>query len=320
MKKALIVGISGQDGTYLTQFLLEKGYHVFGTSRDAQIGNFINLKKLNLIDKVKLLSMAPNDFRSVLDVLKKVKPDEIYFLAGQSSVGLSFEQPAETLESISMGCLNLLEGIRFLGLNSKFYNAGSSECFGDTGNQATDLTYPFFPKSPYAIAKSTAHWLTTNYRESYNLFSCTGVLFNHESPLRPDRFVTQKIINGAIRISNGNKEKLKLGNMKISRDWGWAPDYVEAMWLMLQQPKAVDVVICTGETHCLEEFVKISFEYFNLNYKDHVEIDDELIRPNEIMISVGNPQDAISKLNWSAKVKFKQVVENMIKAKLMESR
>lgn len=315
MKTALICGVSGQDGAFLTDFLLKKNYQVVGTSRDAQVGFFGNLKKLNLFDKLKLASMAPNDFRSVLEVLKKYRPDEIYFLAGQSSVGLSFEQPMETLESISIGCLNILEAIRFLDLNTKFYNAGSSECFGDTHGHVSDLSTPFFPRSPYAVAKSTAHWLTSNYRESYGLFACTGVLFNHESYLRPERFVTQKIISSAYRISQGSKEKLLLGNIEISRDWGWAPEYVEAMWLMLQNKKAEDFIICTGETNSLETFVRLAFEQFKLDYKDHLLINKDFIRPNEILVSQGDPSKAFEKLGWRAQTKLSGVIAKMIKYK-----
>ncbi|MDO9182602.1 MAG: GDP-mannose 4,6-dehydratase [Bacteriovorax sp.] len=315
MKTALICGVSGQDGAFLTDFLLKKNYQIIGTSRDAQVGYFGNLKKLGLFEKIKLASMAPNDFRSVLEVLKKHRPDEIYFLAGQSSVGLSFEQPMETLESISVGCLNILEAIRFLELKTKFYNAGSSECFGDTLGKGSDLSTPFTPRSPYAVAKSTAHWLTANYRESYGLFACTGVLFNHESYLRPERFVTQKIISAVVRISQGSTEKLSLGNINISRDWGWAPEYVEAMWLMLQNKKAEDFIICTGETNTLETFVKFAFEHFNLNYKDYMIINEDFIRPNEILVSYGDPKKAFETLGWKAQTKIKDIIVKMIEYK-----
>lgn len=316
MKTALICGISGQDGAFLTDFLLKKNYRVVGTSRDAQIGDFGNLKKLNLFLQVELTSMAPNDFRSVLSVLKKYAPDEIFFLAGQSSVALSFDQPVETLESVTLGCLNILEAIRFLNLPTKFYNAGSSECFGDTMGLVSDMSTPFNPRSPYAIAKCTAYWLTTNYRESYGLFACTGLLFNHESHLRPERFVTQKIIASAVRISKGSQEKLSLGNVNISRDWGWASDYVEAMWLMLQNKKAEDFIICTGETHSLESFVKLTFDYFNLDYKQYLEINPDFIRPNEILTSRGDSALAYEKLGWKAKTKFEGVISKMIECRL----
>ena len=255
MKKALICGVSGQDGTYLAKLLLEKGYEVWGTSRDAQVASFGNLDVIGVKDQVHLLSMAPNDFRSVLTVLTRANPDEIYYLAGQSSVGLSFEQPAETLESITLGTLNLLEGIRFLNKSIKFYHAGSSECFGDNGSFASNEKTPFQPRSPYGVAKSSAHWLVANYREAYGLYACNGILFNHESPLRPERFVTKKIISAACRIAQGSKEKLTLGRLDIVRDWGWAPEYVDAMWRMMQQDTADDYIIATGEANSLQDFV-----------------------------------------------------------------
>jgi len=229
-KKALISGISGQDGAYLARLLLEKGYEVHGSARDAQMATFYNLRMLGVKEQIRFHSMALNDFRSVLQVLSKAQPDEIYNLAGQSSVGLSFDQPVETLESISVGTLNLLEAIRFTGRPIKLYNAGSSECFGNTGGQPADEETPFRPRSPYAVAKATAFWEVANYREAYNLFVCTGILFNHESPLRPERFVTKKIIKAACRIAAGSKEKLHLGNIAIARDWGNAAEYVGAMW------------------------------------------------------------------------------------------
>jgi len=312
MKKALICGVSGQDGAYLAQLLLNKGYEVHGTSRDAQIASFRSLAVLGIRDKVRLESMAVNDFRSVLQVLTKTRPDEVYNLAGQSSVGLSFQQPVETLESISVGTLNLLEAIRFIGLPIRFYNACSSECFGDTGNVAADEATPFHPRSPYAVAKATAFWEVTNYREAYSLFACSGLLFNHESPLRPERFVTKKIVTSACRIAGGSAEKLHLGNLSIARDWGWAPEYVEAMWLMLQQDKPDDFVIATGETHSLQEFVAETFLCFDLNWLDHVVTDASLLRPTEIMIGRGNPAKSERLLGWKARYKMTDVVKMMV--------
>jgi GDPmannose 4,6-dehydratase len=311
-KKALICGISGQDGSYLAKFLLEKGYQVHGTARDAQMSTFANLAWVGAKDSVTVYSMALNDFRSVIQTLAKVMPDEIYNLAGQSSVGLSFEQPVETLESISVGTLNLLEAIRFTALPVRLYNAGSSECFGNTGGTAANETTPFQPRSPYAVAKAAAHWEVANYREAYNLFACTGTLFNHESPLRPERFVTRKIANAACRISKGSKEKLHLGNISIARDWGWAPEYVDAMWRMLQQDAPEDFVIATGETHTLEEFVAEAFNCVGLNWHDHVITDPTLLRPSEIMVSRANPAKALEKLGWQAKNKMHGVVKMMI--------
>jgi GDPmannose 4,6-dehydratase len=312
-KSALICGVSGQDGAYLAKFLLEKGYNVFGGSRDAQVSSFSNLRKLNIKEHVNLVSVNIHDFRSVLQTIIKIKPDEIYNLAGQSSVGLSFEQPVETLESISIGTLNLLEAIRFSNLPIHFYNAGSSECFGDTGNEAAHEETPFRPRSPYAVAKAAAFWEVANYREAYDIYACTGILFNHESPLRQERFVTQKIIASVQRISKGSSEKLRLGNIEIARDWGWAPDYVEAMWLMLQQKTADDFVIATGRTHKLKDFIRMAFEEMGLNWESHVEIDPNLFRPTDLAIGKANPNKAFEKLGWKANKKLEAIVKEMLR-------
>lgn len=313
-KKALICGISGQDGAYLAKLLLDKGYQVFGTARDAQMASFCNLELLGIRRQVTLLSMALNDFRSVLQTLSKVQPHEVYNLAGQSSVGLSFDQPVETLESITLGTLNLLEVIRFLQQPIRFYNAGSSECFGDTGGAPADEATPFHPRSPYAVAKAAAHWEAANYREAYNLFACTGILFNHESPLRPERFVTRKIVAAACRIAAGSYEKLQLGNISIARDWGLAPEYVFAMWRMLQQETPSDYVIATGETNTLENFVVETFSQLGLDWQNHVCTDPTLLRPSEIMISRGNPAKAFAELGWQAQSRMRDVVRIMISA------
>ncbi|WP_084201417.1 GDP-mannose 4,6-dehydratase [Geobacter pickeringii] len=317
-RKALIIGISGQDGAYLARLLLAKGYEVYGTARDAQMAMFTNLKLLGIYDKLCLESMAPNDFRSVFQTISKIMPCEIYNLAGQSSVGLSFLQPVETLESISVSTLNILEAIRFIGGPIRFYNASSSECFGDTEGMAADELTPFRPRSPYAVAKSAAFWEVANYREAYNLFACSGILFNHESPLRPERFVTKKIIATVCRISNGCNEKLQLGNISIERDWGWAPEYVEAMWLMLQRDYPNDYVIATGESNSLENFVEEAFKAVGLDWKKYVTIDKSLFRPTEIASGRGNPAKAKEQLGWEAQVKMRQVVRNMVEAELQK--
>jgi GDPmannose 4,6-dehydratase len=313
MKRALICGVSGQDGAYLARLLLEKGYTVYGSSRDAQMSSFRNLTCLGILDKMNLESIAVNDFRSVLQALMKIQPDEVYNLAGQSSVGLSFQQPVETLESISVGTLNFLEAIRFAGQPVRFYNAGSSECFGDTNDVADEAT-PFAPRSPYAVAKSAAFWEVANYREAYGLFACSGILFNHESPLRPERFVTKKIVAAACRIADGSREKLHLGNIAIRRDWGWAPEYVDAMWRMLQQEKPEDYVIATGESHSLEEFVDAAFSVAGLHWRDHVVQDPSLLRPTDLAVGRGNPSKAHAKLGWKAVNKMPDVVRLMVKA------
>ncbi|KOR34477.1 MULTISPECIES: GDP-mannose 4,6-dehydratase [Planktothricoides] len=315
MKKALICGISGQDGAYLAKLLLEKGYEVTGTSRDAQMSSFRNLQRLEIREQVKLTSMSLTDFRSVLQVINKIQPDEIYNLAGQSSVGLSFDQPVETLDSITTGTLNILEAIRFTGAPIKLYNAGSSECFGDTSDRSADEGTPFRPRSPYAVAKAAAFWEVANYREAYGLFACSGILYNHESPLRPERFVTQKIIAAACRIAQGSKETLTLGNMSIRRDWGWAPEYVEAMHLMLQHEQPDDYVIATGESNKLEDFVAEAFACVNLNWRDHVTSDRSLYRPTDIAVGRGHPAKAREVLGWQAKYKMQDVVRMMIAAK-----
>lgn len=311
--RALICGVGGQDGAYLANLLLNKGYKVVGTSRDAMATSFSNLKRLGIRDRIKTVSMAINDFRSVLQTVKSYMPDEIYNLAGQSSVGLSFEQPVETMDSIAGGTLNLLEAIRFLDRPIRFYNAGSSECFGDT-DVAADETTPFHPRSPYAVAKASAHWLVHNYRDAYDLFACTGILFNHESPLRPERFVTQKIVSAAARIHKGSNEKLQLGNIDIERDWGWAPDYVDAMWRMLQMKYPDDYVIATGRTVSLQYFIARAFSYFSLDWKDHVETDASLLRPSDILAGRANPTAAKEKLGWVTSADIDVVVDRMCNA------
>jgi len=312
-KKALILGISGQDGSYLAKLLLSKGYEVHGTSRDVGGRSFSGLEKLGVRDQVMLHSASLIDFRNLLQVISAVEPDEIYNLAGQTSVGLSFEQPMETMESITIGTLQILEVIRYLGLPIRFYNAGSSEFFGDVGKGGkSDENSPFKPRSPYAAAKAAAFWATANYREAYNMYACSGILFNHESPLRPERFVTRKIVSTAVRIANGSEEKLKLGNIDVWRDWGYAPDYVEAMWLMLQQPAPEDFVIATGESHSLRDFIYDVFSKLELDCEEHVESDSSLMRPSDLMYSCGNPEKAKNMLLWRAATRFDNMIEILV--------
>jgi GDPmannose 4,6-dehydratase len=312
--RALICGISGQDGTYLADMLLRKGYTVIGTSRDAQTSSFSNLTRLGIANQIQLESMATYDFRSVLHLLRKAEPDEIYNLSGQSSVGLSFGQPVETLDSIIAGTLNLLESIRFLGKPTRFYSAGSGECYGDTEPGGAVEEAPFRPRSPYAVAKATAHWLVANYREAYGLHATTGILFNHESPIRPQRFVTRKIIATACRIALGSGETLTLGNLQIRRDWGWAPEYVEAMWKMLQCEEPQDFIIATGVSHSLEEFVRESFAEFDLDWRDHTVVSDALFRPTDISDGKGNAAKAERLLGWKAQAHMKEVISMMVRA------
>lgn len=297
--------------------LLRKGYEVIGTSRDVDAASFHNLQKLGILQQVRLASVAINDFRSVLQVIDKFEPDQIYNLAGQSSVGLSFEQPVETMESVSLGTLNLLEAIRFSNPRIRFYNAGSGECFGDAV-APSDESSPFRPRSPYAVAKSSAFWQVANYREAYDLFACTGILFNHESPLRGRRFVTKKIIACACRIASGSTETLYLGNLEIERDWGWAPEYVEAMWLMLQQERPDDYVIATGDTRSLQDFVSTAFGSVGLDWREHTKIDSNLFRPTDLAVGRANPLKAAEKLGWVANKKMEDVVRAMIEHEMAE--
>lgn len=310
---ALIFGVSGQDGALLARLLTKKGYRVHGTSRDAQVSAFENLERVGVRHTVSLHSAATTDFRSVAQVMSEVQPDEIYSLAGQSSVGLSFSQPVETLESITLGTLNVLEAIRFLKIDTRLYHAGSSECFGDVG-QAADECTAFRPRSPYGVAKASAHWMVANYRQAYGLFACTGILFNHESPLRPTRFVTRKIVAAAVRIASGSNERLRLGDLEIERDWGWAPEYVEAMWRMLQRPDPDDYVIATGRTHALREFVAMAFSEVGLDWKEHVDFDPSLARPSDLRRSQGNPQRASKVLGWRAEFDLARIVAQMVSA------
>lgn len=313
VKKALICGVSGQDGSYLARFLLKKGYSVFGTSRDAQVCSFSNLIQLGIRENVVVSSVAVNDFRSVLQALSDVEPDEVYNLSGQTSVGLSFDQPVETMDSITGSTLNFLEAIRFSKKPIKFYNACSSECYGDTSSSGADETTPFRPHSPYAVAKASAFWLVDNYRQAYDLFACSGILFNHESPLRPARFVTKKIVSTACRIACGSEERLVLGDLNIKRDWGWAPEYVEAMWMMLQKNRPSDYVIASGRANSLSDFVASVFEHLHLDWRKYVDFDRSLLRPVDIGTSCGNPSKAYHELGWKACYTIHDIVMELVK-------
>jgi GDPmannose 4,6-dehydratase len=317
-KRALICGISGQDGAYLAQFLLSKGYEVWGSSRDAQVNEFYGLRKLEIADQVKKISISLTDFRSVLQGISKVQPHEIYNLAGQSSVGLSFEQPVETAESITNGVLYLLEAIRFIDKNIRFYNAGSSECFGDTrGFTATEET-AFRPTSPYAIAKAAATWQVDLYRKAYGLFACTGILFNHESVLRPERFVTKKIVSTACRIAKGSKERLELGNIGIHRDWGWAPEYVEAMHHILNYKEPLNFIVATGVNQSLADFIKVTFSTLDLDWQDHVYFNQSLMRPSDPLKICGSPSKANEYLSWRPKFFGSGLVIKLVQEELSQ--
>jgi GDPmannose 4,6-dehydratase len=317
MTRALIFGIGGQDGAFLASLLLAKGYEVFGTSRDVFSISRRGLQACGIETQVQLQSTAINDFRSVIATIKAVMPTEIYNLAGQSSVGLSFEQPVETFESFVNATLNILEAIRFLNKDIRFYNAGSSECFGDTGGEPANESTAFRPRSPYAVAKAAAFWQVANYREAYGLHASSGILFNHESPLRPDRFVTQKIIDAACRIAMGLKmDPLVLGDTDISRDWGWAPDYVEAMWEMTQQPSGGDYIVATGRTESLRYFIERVFCEVGLRAESHVVEDRALFRPAEIRVSRANPDHIRRTLGWQHKLEVDDVAREMVQARL----
>lgn len=313
-RRALVLGISGQDGALLARQLHDRGYAVHGTSRGAHVGILHNLARVGVGEHVVAHALAPGDMQGTLRVLETVEPHEIYALAGQSSVGLSFEQPGPTFDSIAVGTQVLLEAVRITKLPTRIFNAGSGECFGELAGRA-DESCCLRPGSPYAVAKASAHWLVANYRESYGLFACTGFLFNHESPLRPEQFVTQKIIAAACRIAGGSGERLKLGNTEVIRDWGWAPEYVDAMWRMLQQPEPRDFVIATGNGHSLTEFVELSFAALDLDWRDHVDCDAGLRRPTDIPYSVGDPSGASAKLRWESRLTLREVIREMIAAR-----
>jgi len=313
---ALIFGVSGQDGTYLARLLLERGFTVHGTSRDREMTNLGGLERLGIGDRVTVHSAVPSDFRSVVQVISATRPTRIFNLAAQSSVGLSFEMPVETLDSIIGGTLNILEAIRILALETRFYNASSSECFGNTEEGPADEQTPFRPRSPYGVGKAAGFWAVANYRESYSLYACSGILFNHESPLRPTRFVTQKIVRGAADISEHKTDRLRLGALEIARDWGWAPEYVDAMARMLEQDTPEDFVIATGRLHTLEDFVQRAFAWFGLDWRAHVEIDPDLKRPSDIRCSVGNPGKAARQLGWRAQTAMEAVVDRLLEAEM----
>lgn len=310
---ALILGISGQDGAYLAELLVGKGLEVHGTSRDKDASNFSSLKALGLASKVRLHSASVADFHSVVTTIRNVRPRYIYNLAAQSSVGLSFEQPVATINSIMHGTINVMEAIRFLEIDARFYSAASSECFGNTETPANETTQ-FRPRSPYAVAKAAAFWAVANYREAYGLYACSGILFNHESPLRPTRYVTQKIVRGALDVAEGRTDMLELGALDMSRDWGWAPEYADAMERMLQQPSPDDCVIATGSSHSLEEFVATAFHAVGRDWRDHVRLSSAFRRPTDIQVSRADPSHAKRSLGWQATIGMAGVIERLIAA------
>lgn len=312
-KTALITGITGQDGSYLAKFLLDKGYKVFGTYRRLSTPNFWRLQYLGVFEKVNLIPADLVDAASLFEAIRHSEPDEIYHLAAQSFVGASFEQVVGTGNITGLGVARILEGIRQINPEIKFYQASTSELYGDGGTKAQNETTPFMPSNPYAAAKLYGYWITQIYRKGYDIFACNGILFNHESPLRSVEFVTRKISNAVARISLGLEKELHLGNMDAKRDWGYAPEYVESMWMMLQQREPGDYVIATNETHSVREFAQKAFEIVDLDWHDYVKVDRKFMRPLDVNYLQGDYSKAQRKLGWTPKVKFDNLVEIMVK-------
>jgi GDPmannose 4,6-dehydratase len=333
MKKAMITGITGQDGAYLSRLLLEKGYEVYGAFRRTSDLHLNRLKYLGVDRAIHYLPLELLEFTNIYKAIERVQADEFYNLGAQSFVALSFDEPIYTTDVTAMGPLRVLEAIRVLNPQTKFYQASSSEMFGKVQTIPQDETTPFYPRSPYSIAKLAAHWATVNYRESYGLFACSGILFNHESPLRGLEFVTRKITHGIAEIQHGLQEKLTLGNLNARRDWGFAPEYVEAMWRMMQQSQAEDYVVATGETHTIREFAEHAFQAVGIDIrwegkdsqekgfdkktgKIFVEVSPEFFRPAEVDLLIGNAKKAETKLGWKPRTKFQDLVHLMVEADL----
>lgn len=314
MKKALITGITGQDGSYLAELLLSKGYKVFGMVRRNSNENFERIK--NILKEIEIVSGDLLDQNSLNRIVKETSPDEVYNLAAQSFVSASWNQPELTSEVTALGALRILEAIRIVNKNIKFYQASSSEMFGKVVDTPQNESTPFYPRSPYGVSKLFAHWMTINYRESYGIFACSGILFNHESPRRGIEFVTRKITNGVARIKRGLDKELRLGNLDAKRDWGFAGDYVKAMQLMLENKTPSDYVIGTGKTHTVREFCELAFKYVGLDYKEYVVVDPKFFRPAEVDILLADYTKAKKELRWKPKVSFKQLVEMMVESDL----
>ncbi len=319
MKKALITGITGQDGSYLTELLLSKGYEVHGIVRRASTFNTSRIDHPYQdphVNDVRLFLHYGDlaDATNLVKLLYRIQPDEIYHLAAQSHVRVSFDIPEYTGDVTGLGTIRILDAIRDTGISTRFYQASSSEMFGKVVETPQRETTPFYPRSPYAAAKVYAYWVTVNYRESYDVYACNGILFNHESPRRGETFVTRKITKAIAEIKAGRQDKLYLGNLDAKRDWGYAKEYVEAMWLMLQQDKPEDFVIATGETHSVREFLEEAFAAVNLDWNDHVEIDARYYRPAEVDLLVGDASKAKEMLGWEAKTRFKELAKLMVEA------
>ncbi len=314
MKRALITGITGQDGSYLAELLLEKGYRVYGLRRRTSTPNQENIE--HMLGDIELLEGDLTDLSSLIRAVRVSDPDEVYNLAAQSYVGTSWPQPLLTSDLTALGATNLLEAVRLAKPEARYYQASSSEMFGKVAECPQRETTPFYPRSPYGVSKVYAHWMTVNYRESYDMFACSGILFNHESPRRGIEFVTRKVTDGVARIASGLQSELKMGNLDALRDWGYAGDYVEAMWMMLQQDKPEDYVIATGETHSVRELLEIAFSYVGLDYRDFVVQDKSLCRPAEVDILLGDCAKARTELGWRPKVDFESLIAMMVEADL----
>jgi GDPmannose 4,6-dehydratase len=311
-KTALITGITGQDGSYLAEFLLGKGYRVYGMVRRSSSENFDRIEHIR--DRVELRQGDLLDQLSLINMMDEVQPDEIYNLAAQSFVPTSWTKPLLTGDFTALGVTRMLEALRHVNRKIRFYQASSSEMFGKVLEVPQSETTPFYPRSPYGVAKVYGHFITVNYRESYDLFAVSGILFNHESPRRGKEFVTRKVSDGVARIKLGLATELRMGNLDAKRDWGFAGDYVEAMWLMLQQPEPDDFVIATGETHTVQELVRVAFEHVGLDWEKYVVIDEKFIRPAEVDLLVGDPSKAKEKLGWKPRVSFQELVHMMVDA------
>lgn len=315
MKRALITGVTGQDGSYLAEFLLEKGYEVYGLRRRTSTPNYENVEHIK--DRIKWISGDLTDMASLIEAVKISDPDEVYNLAAQSFVAASWPQPLATGQYTAIAVTNMLEAVRIMKPEARFYQASSSEMFGKVVETPQKETTPFYPRSPYGVAKVYGHWITVNYRESFNMFACSGILFNHESPRRGLEFVTRKVTDAVARIKLGLQSELRMGNLDSLRDWGFAGDYVKAMWLMLQQEEADDFVISTGEMHSVKELLEIAFSYVGLDYRDYVVIDPEFVRPAEVDLLLGDCSKAKEVLGWELEVGFKELIEMMVDADLI---
>ena len=315
LRRALILGVSGQDGSLLAKLLLDKGYEVWGTSRQSETQVLENLVKLGIADRVRIVSCAYLELDGIVRIINNIHPDEIYNLSGQTSVGMSFTNPAESFSSIALTTHHLLEAIRRYDKPVRFYNASSSECFGNTLVPATESS-PIHPSSPYAVAKASAFMQVANYRQVYKLHCVSGILFNHESPLRPNHFVLQKVIQAANRIADGSREQLELGNLSVIRDWGWAPEYVEGIWRILQCDEPKDYILATGRSYSLEHLVSEVFAQLDMDWREHVIINKSLTRPSEIMQSLANPALAAKELGWRAEVGIKTLIKRMIEGEV----